>query len=799
MNTSTNTIVLGGTFSKKFKFDDIWDFYNYNKIPHIYLDVKINQKGKKDMYPPVGWREWNYEKCNEFNKTIDTNTMNATMANLANTDYMVIDNDESANTDALFAKYGRTHFTLSFSKKLHHFYRERNEFDMDKTQNKNCGKYDLLYGQVLEPLRGENMYDWNEPMPFAPEEETKPKPKAKKQEKPTSDYVFESGLTDFDRDILDLIDQKYWNEYDSWIRLINIIMKVKNDSVAADHYSQKSDKYVSFEDTMKYTFNNDLTFTWGTVMEYAKRSNPEEYEMIKIKHKPHKLDFTDMGIAELLVKIKGDDFVFQDDTLYYCDGNDPFWKYDDEDRGAKYKIYTDLFDYYRRRKTITFNEITLTESKIADLSRKYPGKATDQPEWLKLTTNLKAKQELVEIINDGIKHCKTSAKLTKYVDTLKMMLKRKSKKIHFDTLRPNVICFENCNIDVRTREHVEIKKEDYITKKLGYDWIDPTEEECAELQQIIERILPNEEIRKCYMSALWCGMVGKQIEKFIIATGGGRNGKGVINELFEAFLTDEYFYTGNVTAITENIKGGANQELANMNKKRTILFSEPNDSLKLKLGNIKSMTGNTKMNARALYSKNTDVTMQNMTFLECNSIPGIEGRIDASAAERFMIIQFNSHFTNDKFKLDNMENCYPLDPKYKTDEFKQKYKFALFAYINHYEFSDIYLPETVKKSTKDYLLGCDDFYTWFSDNYERTETESDVIKMVDLYEEFRKSAMWENMPKADRRTKWTKAKVIDNIKNNISLSYFYKERYMKNGLNLRNCIMYHRKRETQVE
>ncbi len=797
MENSSTTIVLGSSFSKKFIFDDIWDFYNYNKIPHVYLNVKINQKGKKDMYPPVGWREWNYEKCNEFNKTIDTNTMNATMANLANTDYMVIDNDESANTDALFAKYGRTHFTLSFRNKLHHFYRERNEFDMDKTQNKNCGKYDLLYGQVLEPLRGENMFDWNEPIPFAPVEETKPK--AKKQEKPKSDYVFESGLTDFDRDILDLIDQKYWDDYDSWLRLINIIMKIKNDAVAADRYSQKSSKYVSFTDTMKHAFNKELTFTWGTVMEYAKQSNPEEYEIIKIKHKPHKLDFTDMGIAELLVKIKGDDFVFQDNTLYYCDSNDPFWKYDDEDRGAKYKIYTDLFDYYRRRKVLAFNEIKSTEEKLAQLSHKHKEKASEQPEWPKLKANLKAAEELIEIIDDGIKHCKTSARLTKYVDSLKMMLSSKCKKIHFDTLRPYVICFENGNIDVRTREHVEIKKEDYITKKLGYEWREPTEEEQTTIKQIIERILPNDEIRKCYMSALWCGMVGKQTEKFIVATGGGRNGKGVVNELVESALTDIYFYTGNVTAITENIKGGANQELANMNKKRAILFSEPNDSLKLKLGNIKSMTGNTKMNARALYSKNTDVIMQNMTFLECNSIPGIEGRIDASAAERFMIIDFNSHFTNDEFKLKIMKNCFPLDPTYKTDEFKQQHKFALLDYIFNYNFTDIYLPKIVKKRTKDYLLGCDDFYTWFSDNYERTDTETDVVKIIDLYEVFRKSAMWENMPKADRRTKWTKSKVIDNIKNNISLGCWYKERYKKNGLDVRNCIMFHRKRENPIE
>ena len=77
------------------------------------------------------------------------------------------------------------------------------------------------------------------------------------------------------------------------------------------------------------------------------------------------------------------------------------------------------------------------------------------------------------------------------------------------------------------------------------------------------------------MSCLWCSLIGRQVEKFCVANGAGRNGKGVINELLEALLTNAYFYTANVSCLTENQSSGANQEIASMDGMRCVLASEP--------------------------------------------------------------------------------------------------------------------------------------------------------------------------------------------------------------------------------
>lgn len=782
------------------EINTIEEFYDANKIPYIYFHigkdpVKKDEEGKPKKLIrglPDKWQTWSYEKCMLENKK-DKGNHNAVSANLRKSDFCIIDIDSEEKMYDLMNKYGDTHWTESYTKGLPHLYRRKLPDEMNcKNVNKKDEGYDIMYTQAFEKI-GSELQNWNEEIPTYKSEKKKRAPRKQKEKQYDSTKVSE-----FDIAILDCIDIKYWENYEHWFKLVSAIVKEKDNMLLADEYSKKAPNYGGIEDVIAKTSNAmQADVTWGTVMYYAKESDPEKYQKIINMYRVD-IDLTDMGVAEMILKIKPEDFIYQDNILYYCNGSNPFWLFDDDDNGVKNKIYMDLLDFYNEKNVQIQFKITKISTDIADLERTNKEGKNNEKISVKLAQRDKFIDER-DVIEKGIVHSRTTAKLSKYVESLKVKLSQEINKIMFDTLRPYVFCFRNCNIDVRTGERVEIYKKDYITKRVRYDFVEPSKEDCEELEEIIERILPNEDNRKSYMSALWCGLIGKQVEKFVVATGGGRNGKGVINELFEALLTDIYFYTANVTCLTENQKGGANQEIANMDTKRMLLASEPNDSLKLKLGNIKSMTGNSKLNARALYSKKTDVIMQNMTILECNNIPSIEGRIDASASERFMIIEFVSHFTNDETKLKLMKNCYPLDTRYKSDEFKQQFKCVLFSYLLSFGFTDICVPAVVKKRTQKYLVGCDDFLTWFNENYEKSDNKADVVKMKELYDTFKSSDMWDSMPKADRRNKWTKDKMINNIKNNISLGLWFKDRYDKCGVSVRNCLIHHRKRDVVAE
>ena len=775
----------------------IEQFYDRNKIPYIYIHVgkKINKEGKevKDVKgTPPGWQNWTYERCMTENKK-DKGKHTAVCANLRNSEFCVIDIDDEDLVCDLLEKYGDTYSTFSLSKKLPHLYRRRAPGD------NNCktviGKgYDIIYSNIFESPSSE-LQAWDKQYGEMPVYKNQVKPKTKTQTFQYGKQYDPNKVSEFDRDILDNIDIKYWEEYEHWFKLVSAIVKEKNNVLLADEYSKKASNYGGINEVIDRTSNAiNADISWGTVMYYSKQSNPEKHQQI-VNMYNIEIDLTDAGVATMLLKICKNEFIFQDGILYYCNGSNPFWKFDDEDNGVKHKIYLDLLEFYNDKDLKVSYRLNQVRAEITLLSA--GGDKNNDKIMTKDTLRGKLEEER-EQIKKGILHAKTNNRKSNYVAALKEQLSQQEVRINFDTLRPYVFCFLNCNIDVRTKEIVEIHKHDYITKRVAYDYVKPTQDQTDTLTQIIERILPEPENRKCYISVLWSCLIGLQIEKFVVDNGPGRNGKGVVNELLEALLTNVYFYTANVSCLTENQSSGANQEIANMDGMRCVLASEPNDSLKLKLGNIKSMTGNSKQNARALYSKKTDVNMQNMTILECNNIPSIEGRIDASAAERFMIIDFIAHFTNDETKLKLMKNCYPLDTRYKTDEFKQEYKCALFDYILSFGFTEIYLPDIVKKRTKKYLVGCDDFLTWFNEKYEHSTNKEDIIKMADLYAEFKQSDMWDSMAKADRRQKWTKDKMINNIKNNISLGFYFKDRYQVGQNKSRNCLIFHRKREVVV-
>jgi len=789
--TKTNTQIAN--------MQTIESFLNKEKIPYLQFNCTqvsdANGKIKKKISGlPGSWHTWSYDKCMEENKK-DKGNHNMISVNLRNSGFCIIDIDDKDGIEKLMDKYGYTHYTESCSKKLPHLWRRIPKEDAKcKNVSKDWG--DIMYTQAFEKI-GSELLIWDDDVDIPEYKSEVVKRKKKKAVVQTTKQYDATKVSDYDIAILDLINVEYWENYEVWFKLVSAIVKEKQNIILADEYSKKASNYGGLDDVIAKTKNAmQSDISWGTVMHYAKLSNPEEYQKIVAAHNV-KIDLSDMGVSEMLLKINPDDFVFQDNILYYVNGSNPFWKYDDEDHGVKHKIYLDLLNFYNDKHIQVQGKLNQLEAEIIDMERGNGDGSKNDKLYKKQAQKEKYMDER-DIIEKGVGHAKTNAKLSNYVTSLKQALSADQTSVMFDTLRPYVFCFNNCNIDVRTGEFVDIEKKDYITKKVAYDFVEPTAEQTASLTNTINKILPCPENKKSYMSVLWCGLVGKQFEKFGIATGGGRNGKGVLNEAMQAMLTKVYFYNANVTCLTENQKGGANQEVANMDTMRMILASEPNDSLKLQLSNIKSITGCTINTGRALYSKKTDVIMQNMTVLECNNIPSIDGRIDASAAERFMIFKFVAHFTNDQNKLDNMEHCYPLDTRYKSDEWKQEMKCVLFRYLLSFGFNGIYEPEVVKKCTHKYLVGCDDFLTWFNDNYEKTDG-NDIVTMKDLHATFRGSAMWDSISKAERRTKWSKPAISSAIKHNIELMMYFKDRIKVNGKKFTNCLIKHRKRDKSLE
>ena len=112
-------------------------------------------------------------------------------------------------------------------------------------------------------------------------------------------------------------------------------------------------------------------------------------------------------------------------------------------------------------------------------------------------------------------------------------------EIPFDKIKPYYFVFDNIAFDMKTGEEVVIDKYDYITQSTHYDYVKPTEENKKHIKKLIAEIMGNKDSEESYLSVLKSCCVGVRFEKFILANGAGRNGKGLISQLMHGTYARE--------------------------------------------------------------------------------------------------------------------------------------------------------------------------------------------------------------------------------------------------------------------
>jgi phage/plasmid-associated DNA primase len=306
-------------------------------------------------------------------------------------------------------------------------------------------------------------------------------------------------------------------------------------------------------------------------------------------------------------------------------------------------------------------------------------------------------------------------------------------EIDLDTLQPYYFCFKNCAFDLRTNRRVETIREDYITQHTGYDYEEPTQEQVETVARLIESIFPNPEKRRFYMSVLRTGMIGLAFEYMIFATGEGGNGKGLLNGFFGEMLGSTYYFKAKNSLLTEPVKQGANPEVANIHKKRMVLFSEPEKNARIQVGTMKELTGGGELCARQLYSGNCKVRLNLTAILEYNTKtkPTLNGDIDDAITRRLRVCEFDQSF---KKKINGVlpKGCQEINEFYKTDEFTRNHRCAFFKYLMGYTDIDLYETDIIRQETLKYFNSSDDFLGWFESQYEITEDDEEYVSLKDM-------------------------------------------------------------------
>jgi len=380
-------------------------------------------------------------------------------------------------------------------------------------------------------------------------------------------------------------------------------------------------------------------------------------------------------------------------------------------------------------------------------------------------------------------------------------------------LNPDLLGFKNGVFDLLKNSFREGRYEDYITMVIDYDYRKSGANRLTEVDQYFKKIMPADDERELLLLLLSTMFSGRHLERFIVCTGEGRNGKDTTFTYLMNKMLGPYYYNCSPTAITQTIKGDQNVSVANFDKKRAVVMSEPDDKETIKTSMVKTLTGANETAMRTLYSTKTKVNLNESLFMLCNDKPLLD-RSQQAMLDRLIVIPFRCTFKSREYMDENglvegENNVFEANDIVKSDQYVHQMKLPMFNYLLPYyrKFrKDGYLikhiPVSIRKLNESYMEQSDQFIGWFNSQYEKTTEKTDYIKVTDVFSNYCTSEFYNNLTKQQKRDNNLSA-FREKVQTNLSLRLFYKEEYrpQDNGVRIkvRNVVTNYKVRMEQPD
>ena len=536
--------------------------------------------------------------------------------------------------------------------------------------------------------------------------------------------------------------QERFEKYEYWMSvgmgLKNIFSQASEETAFQlfDYFSSKSHKYKGTDDVKncfdKFKFlpaPGESGYTASTLYYYAKQDNKNKF--IEIMNE-NRFELGPTDICKFIKTFAGNKFIYSKNFKLFC-FNGKFW----EQNNIEFRKYIsgELYNFLK----LVLVECFWNNREFNSLKSK-----------LEKFKTISLKKELEETYKEyGL-----------------------NETIKFDD-KWFLFGFNNTVYDLQEQQFREYSYDDYVATTCGYDWREPTQEELNTVHSLIQTIIPDQEERETYLQILSTTLEGKCLEKFIVFNGVGRNGKGLMDDLLLLALGN-YAMIGNNSILFENNKTGANPEKANMHKKRLVLFREPPAHKKFSNSQIKELTGGGQFSARGLHESETCKQLNLTMIVECNQRPLFEEEPQNAEKKRIIDVFFRSTFVEDENEVNIEQNVYQANEYYKHIEFQEKHKYALLKILfdKHKDFhknKKLFICDSIKKRTENYLEMSCNIISWFKDNYEKTSDDHYFLKLSDLFSLFKQSDYYIPLISSQKR------------KYNLSYfkNYFITDKYLK--------------------
>ena len=112
------------------------------------------------------------------------------------------------------------------------------------------------------------------------------------------------------------------------------------------------------------------------------------------------------------------------------------------------------------------------------------------------------------------------------------------------------LIFDNIIYNLHTHKFIEPHYTQFISQSVNWKWsayVSPNK--ICEMNNMFNKIFPDEQIKKAYLEVLATGLYGKSFQRFHVAKGGGGNGKSMLN-MFVVSLLGDYGYILNNSVLS---------------------------------------------------------------------------------------------------------------------------------------------------------------------------------------------------------------------------------------------------------
>jgi Megaviricetes DNA primase len=309
---------------------------------------------------------------------------------------------------------------------------------------------------------------------------------------------------------------------------------------------------------------------------------------------------------------------------------------------------------------------------------------------------------------------------------------------------PYLVGFENGVYDLNEMAFRDGMPSDMVAKTVGYDYLEFEADDPIfdVIIKFFSQVHTDVDMREYTLTFLASILRGKPDQKAHIWTGGGGNGKSAMVDLIKRMIGD-YFGVLPVTILTVKYKSssGPKPELADKFGKRFLVIQEPEHNDTVYVGQMKEITGEDTLHARAMYGDPFEYVPMFTIVLTCNNLPHIPST-DRGTWRRLRVTPYESEFVEKN----------PVGPKQFLGDEELKEKFddwvqpLVWLCLNKYYpiFKEgvggkrykIKEPELVTKYTNEYKKDSDFYIEFLDETFNFTDDEENTETIQFVYDTF---------------------------------------------------------------